>query len=174
MTTDYLGNEKKVVVTNFKVDSIEAESSRLGKDLTEAMDQATKAKEKVKELKDVLKVEKMLVVQKDKEIQVVLLKTDEECEKVITKFLEFYRFFDLQFVQYFEGFELLRKWMMKHHKQVADFSNFDFVAIDTEILIDKTKEKEGEVVVAVVVESDGATRVGLVDEGHVEEVVATP
>ena len=132
-----------MVVTNFKVDSIEAKSSRLGKDLTEAMDQATKAKEKVKELKDVLKVEKMLVVQKDKEIQVVLLKTDEECEKVITKFLEFYHFFDLQFVQYF-------------------------------VLIDKTKEKEGEVVVVVVVESDGATRVGLMDEGHVEEVIATP
>ena len=49
----------------------------------------TKAKEKVKELKDALKVEKKLVIQKDEEIQAALLKTNEEREKVITKFLEF-------------------------------------------------------------------------------------
>ena len=53
------------------------------------MDQVTKAKEKVKELKDALKVEKKLVIQKDEEIQAALLKTNEEREKVTTKFLEF-------------------------------------------------------------------------------------
>ena len=49
-------------MANFKVDSIEAESSKLRKDLIEAMDQSTKAKEKVKELKEALKVEKKLVI----------------------------------------------------------------------------------------------------------------
>ena len=68
------------------------------KDLIEAIDQATKAKEKVKELRDALKVEKKLVIQKDKEVQAALLKTNEEHEKVITKFLEFDRFSNLQFV----------------------------------------------------------------------------
>nr|POE83556.1 hypothetical protein CFP56_60143 [Quercus suber]POE97287.1 hypothetical protein CFP56_75556 [Quercus suber] len=58
-----------VVVANSKVDSIEAESSKLRKDLIEVMDQATKAKEKVKELKDALKVEKKLVTQKDKKFK---------------------------------------------------------------------------------------------------------
>ena len=62
MTIDYLSSEEKVAVANSKVDSIEAESSRLRKDLIVAMDQATKAKEKVKELKDALKVEKKLVI----------------------------------------------------------------------------------------------------------------
>ena len=90
------------MVANFKVDSIEAKSSKLRKDLIEAMDQVTKAKEKVKEIKDVLKVEKKLVIQKDKEVQVALLKTDEEREKVIAKFLEFDHSSDLQFVQYFK------------------------------------------------------------------------
>ena len=42
--------------------------SRLRKDLIEAMDQATKAKEKVKELSEALKVEKILIAQKDDEI----------------------------------------------------------------------------------------------------------
>ena len=85
LTTDYLSSEEKVVVANSKFDSIEAESSKLRKDLIEAMDQATKAKEKVKELKDALKVEKKFIIQKDEEVQTVLLKTDEECEKVISK-----------------------------------------------------------------------------------------
>lgn len=57
-----------MVVANSKVDSVEAESSKLRKDLIEAMDQATKAKEKVKELREALKVEKMLVIQKVEEI----------------------------------------------------------------------------------------------------------
>ena len=59
---DYLSSEEKVVVANSKVDSIEAKSLKLRKDLIEAMDQVTKAKEKVKELRVALKVEKMLVI----------------------------------------------------------------------------------------------------------------
>ena len=170
----YLSSEEKVVVTNSKVDFIEAESSKLRKDLTKAMDQATKTKEKVKELKDALKAEKMLVVQKDEEIQATFLKTGEECEKVITKLLESDRFFDLQFIQYFKGFKLLRRWMMKHQNQVVNFSNLDFEAINTKILAYETQEKEGEAIAAIVVEGDNATVGGPVDKGHVKEVVTTP
>ena len=43
------------MVANSKVDSVEVESSRLRKDLIEAMDQSTKAQEKVKQLKEALK-----------------------------------------------------------------------------------------------------------------------
>ena len=68
MMIDYLSSEEKVVVANSKVDSIEAKSLKLRKDLIEAMDQVTKAKEKVKELRVALKVEKMLVIQKNEEI----------------------------------------------------------------------------------------------------------
>ena len=70
MTTHYLTNEEKVVVANSKVDSVEAESSRLRKDLIEAMNQVTKAKEKLKEHKDALKVEKKLVIQKMRKFKV--------------------------------------------------------------------------------------------------------
>ena len=166
------------MVINSKVDSIEAESLKLRKDLIKAMDQAMKAKENVKELKDTLKVEKKLVIQKDEEVQAALLKIDKERVKVITKFLESDRFSDLKFIQYFKGSELLCRWMMKHHSQVADFANLDFKAIDTKILADKTKEKEGETIVDDV-EGDGTTLRGVVDEahmdeGHVEKVVIAP
>ena len=68
---------------------------------------------------------------------------------------------------------------MKHCNQVVDFLNFDFEAIDTEVLADETKEKEREAITVAVVEGDGATEGGLadeayVDEGHMDEVVAAP
>nr|POE83900.1 hypothetical protein CFP56_10541 [Quercus suber] len=61
LMTDYLSIKEKVVVTQSKVESTEAESSRLRKDLVEAMDQAVKSKEKADEFKKALKVEKKLV-----------------------------------------------------------------------------------------------------------------
>nr|POE50396.1 hypothetical protein CFP56_35569 [Quercus suber] len=94
LTTNYLGSEEKVVA-NSKVNSVEAKSSRSRKDLIEAMDQVMEAKKKVKELKDELKIEKKLVIQKDKEVQATLLKINEERENVITKFLESDCFSDL-------------------------------------------------------------------------------
>ena len=124
-------------MANSKVDSVETESSRLWKDLIEAMDQSTKAKEKVKELKEALKIEKKLVIQKDKDVQAALLRTDEDHEKVIAKFLESNRFSNMQFEQYFKGFELLRHWMTKHQSHVADYANLDIESIDTEILADE-------------------------------------
>ena len=148
------------------------------------MDQVTKAKEKVKQLKDALKVEKKLLIQQDKEVQAALLKIDEAREKVVTKFLEFDHFSNLQFVQYFKGFELLCRWITKHHSQVADFTNLDFKAINTEILANETKEKEGEDVTNAakrdgVVEGDDTAVGGTVDEvhmdeGYVEEVITAP
>ena len=71
-----------------------------------------------------------------------LLKTDEERAKVIKKFKGSKEFSDLQFIQYFKGFELLHRWTMKHHSATVDFSNLDFEKIDTKILEDESKELE--------------------------------
>ena len=61
------------------------------------MDQSTKAKEKVKELKEALNVEKKLVIQKDEEVQAAFLRMDKEREKVIARFLESNHFSNIQF-----------------------------------------------------------------------------
>lgn len=68
MTIDYLSTEEKVLVPNPKVEYVEDESSRLRKDLIKAIDNATKAKGKIKELNEALKVEKLLIAYKDDEI----------------------------------------------------------------------------------------------------------
>ena len=86
ITTDYLNMEEKVVVANSKVESVEVECSKLRKDLIVAMNERNDANEKIKELTEALHVEKALIIQKDKEIQVALLKIDAKREKVIQKF----------------------------------------------------------------------------------------
>ena len=88
LTKNYHNSEEKIVVVNSKLESVEVEIFRLRKDLIEAMNKANKAREKAKELNAVLRVEKMLIIQKDEEIQAALLKTDAEREKVIQKFMK--------------------------------------------------------------------------------------
>ena len=165
---DYLSTEEKVLVTNSKLEFVEAESSKLRKDLIADMDETNKANEKIKELKEAVRVEKMLVIQKDGKIQVALLKTNVEQEKVIQQFTQSEQFSDLQFIQYFKGFELLRRWMMKHHSLAVDFSNLDFETIDTEILADEAKEQEE---VAAIGGTDAAVTEGT-DLGQGDETIA--
>ena len=107
------------------------------------------------------------------------MRMDEECEKVIARFLESDHFSDIQFEQYFKGFELLHHWMMKHHSHVVDFANLDFETIDTEILADRANEKEGETIAEAieVVEGEGVATGGANDEaqteaGRVEEIIS--
>ena len=100
---------------------------------------------------------------------------------MIAKFLESDRFFDMQFKKYFEGFELLCRWMMKHHSHIANFANLDFEAIDTKILVYEANEKEGETIVEAteVVEGEGTATGGANDEAQieansVEEIINVP
>ena len=51
-------------------------------------------------------------------------------------------FSNLHFIQYFKGFEFLRRWTMNHHSLVMDFSNLDFETINIEIMADEAKEQE--------------------------------
>ena len=82
-------------MANSKLEFVEVKSSKLRKDLIVAMDETSKANEKIKELSEALRVEKMLVIQKDEEIQATFLKTNVEKEKVVQQFMQFDQFFDL-------------------------------------------------------------------------------
>lgn len=62
ITTEYLTNEERVVMANTKVEMLEAESSKLRKDLIAAMNGGYKVKEQVKALTKELWVEKLLTV----------------------------------------------------------------------------------------------------------------
>ena len=159
-------------MANSKIESLKAESSKLMKDLIEAMDIANKAKEKFKELSEELRVEKMPIVQKDEEIQAALLRIDSKREKIIQKFMKSEHFSYLQFIQYYKGFEHLRRWAMKHHNQAVDFSNLDFETIDMEVLVDEAREQEEATTVAS--GGEDAPDVGRADKGQGDDAIAPP
>ena len=85
---EFLSTEEKTVVANSKLEFVKAKSLKLRKDMIVAMDKTNKVNEKIKELIEALHVEKMLVVQKDEEIQVALLRTNVEKDKVVQKFMQ--------------------------------------------------------------------------------------
>ena len=93
-------------------------------------------------LKKALKVEKKLVAQMDDELQAALLQTAEARDEVIAQFQESDHFSDLLFSQYFKGFELLHRWMLKHQGEAIDLSALDFEVVDTEMIADEAQEEE--------------------------------
>ena len=100
LTTYYLSNKEKVVVANSKIEFVEAKSLKLRKDLIEARDENNKVKEKIRELNEALRVKKMLVIQKDEEIQATLLRTNFEREKIVQHYMKSEHFSYLQFIVY--------------------------------------------------------------------------
>ena len=70
ITSQYLANEEKAVVTTSKVEALEAKASGLRKDLIEVMDANNASKEKIKTLSKQLSVEKLLMKQKDEQLVV--------------------------------------------------------------------------------------------------------
>lgn len=107
MTTDYLAMKEKVVMVNSRVEVVEVESSKLRNDLIEAMDQANEAKAKLKEVTDQLRMERMLVIQKDEEIALMKLNISEKHGKVVANFQLSQAFGIITFDKFFKGIELL-------------------------------------------------------------------
>ena len=62
LTTDYLAMKEKVVMVNSRAEAVEVESSKLRKDLIETMDWANEAKDKLNEVTNQLRMERMLVI----------------------------------------------------------------------------------------------------------------
>ena len=65
ITSEYLTQEAKVESAVSRVVALEAENSKLKKDLITAMDKANIAKEKAKTLSDDLRAERQLTLEKD-------------------------------------------------------------------------------------------------------------
>ena len=73
-------------MATLKVESVKVQCSQLKKDLIIAMNERNEVNQKIKEFTEALRVEKAFIAQKDEEIQVAFLKTNDERDKVIQKF----------------------------------------------------------------------------------------
>ena len=84
ITSEYLAHKEKVVVAGSKVKALKAKGYRLRKDLITAMDDSIASKEKIKALAEELKVEKLLTMQKDEQLQ----STNPKVKTVATKAIQ--------------------------------------------------------------------------------------
>ena len=129
ITTQYLANEEKAVVANSKVEALETEASGLWNELGVAMDALNALKEKTRVLTEQLESEKQVVKQKDDLLANASQRMKIVVAKAITAFQTTEEYNTILFQWYFKGFELLRRYMIKHGSGV-DLENLDFEAVD--------------------------------------------
>ena len=132
ITTQYLANEEKVVVANSKVEALEAEASSLQKDLITAMDSLNTSKEQIQVLTEQLEAEKQSVKQKDELLATATQRMKVAVAKAVTAFQTTDEYNTILFQWYFKGFELLRRYLIKHGPG-TNFEDLDFEAVDKEI-----------------------------------------
>ena len=118
ITFEYLTQEAKVASLTSRIKALEKENSDLKKNLIASMDEITSLKEKVKTLDDDLKVERKLTQEKDEQ----LLSAKEKLITIAARSVEAFQTTDeyntVLFSWYFKGFELLRRYLVKHPARV--------------------------------------------------------
>ena len=139
ITSLYLVSEEKAVMDTSKVEALEAEASGLRKDLIVAMDENNSSKEKIKTLTKKLNAKKQLVKQRDEQLAAANQKMKNAMAKAIHAFQLMEEYNAILFGQYFKGFELPRRYLVKHGPGV-DFEDLDFEAIDKEIEADEAAQ----------------------------------
>ena len=122
---------------------MEAETSKLKQSLIESMGEANTLKEKVKALNDDLGAERQLTLEKDKQ----LLGIRESLKTIAVRSVEAFQTTDeynsVLFSWYFKGFELLRRYLVKHPSGV-DMAKLDLEEVDQEMAADEANHSATE------------------------------
>ena len=139
ITTQYLVNEEKAVVANSKVEALKTAASGLRNDLGAAMDALNASKEKTKALIEQLESEKQMVKQKDDLLVSAGQWMKIAVAKAVIAFQTTKKYNTILFQWYFKGFELLRKYKIKHGSGV-DLENLNFEAVDKEMEEDEAAQ----------------------------------
>ena len=139
ITSQYLAIEEKAVVANSKVEVLEVEASGLWRDLNATMDTNNTSKEQIKVLTEQLESEKLLVKQKDNLLALVGQRMKAAVAKAVHAFQTTDEYNTILFQWYFKGFELLRRYLIKHGPG-TDLEELDFEVVDKEIEEDKAAQ----------------------------------
>ena len=107
ITSQYLMNEEKAVMATSKMKALEAEASGLKRDLIATMDDNNTSKEKIWALSEELSVKKLLVKQRDDQLEAANHKMKSVVAKVVHAFQLTNEYNAILFDWYFKGFKLL-------------------------------------------------------------------
>lgn len=114
LSSEYFTQEAKAASLTSRVEALEVENSTLKKDLIDFIGMANTLKEQVKKLNDDLRVERQLTLEKDEQ----LLGAKESLKTIAARSVEAFQTTDeyntVLFSWYFKGFELLRRYLVKH------------------------------------------------------------
>ena len=158
ITLEYLASEPKVESTRSHASSMEAENSKLRKELIAAMDDANQAKEKLRILTKKLRVERELTKEKDEQIADARERAKGLATKAVEGFQQTEEYNTVLFSWYFKGFELLRRYFIKHPSGV-DLEKLDLEEVDKEMAADEAAQSSAAEIDAPenALESGGAT-----------------
>ena len=112
------------------------ENSKLKKELITAMGEANHAKEQVKTLSDDFKAEWQLTMEKDEQLLAAKEKIKTIAVKAVEVFQQTEEYNIVLFSWYFKGFELLRRYFIKHPFGV-DLENLNLEEVDKEMAVDE-------------------------------------
>ena len=118
---------------------MEAENSKLRKELIAAMDDANQAKEKLRTLTDRLRVERELTKEKDEQITAARERAKGLVAKAVEGFQQTDEYNSVLFSWYFKGFELLRRYFIKHPSGV-DLEKLDLEEVNREMAADEAAQ----------------------------------
>ena len=122
-----------------QMEALEKENSTLKKKPIDSMDKANTLKEKNMTLSDDLKTERQLMLEKDDQ----LLAAKDQLKTIAARSVEAFQQTDeyntVLFNWYFKGFELLRRYLIKHSTRV-DLQNLNLKEVDQEMAIDEAAQ----------------------------------
>ena len=139
LTSEYLASEAKVESARSHASSLEAENSKIKKELIAAINDANLAKEKLRTSTEELRVERELTKEKDEQLTAARKRAKGLVAKAIEGFQQIEEYNTVLFSWYFKGFELLRRYFIKHPSGV-DLEQLDLDEVDKEMAADETAQ----------------------------------
>ena len=129
IVSEYLTQEAKVVSLASRMEALEGENSTLKKKLIESMHKVNTLKENSKTLDDDFWAEHQLTLKKDEQLLVAKEKLKTIAARSIKGFQQTDEYNTVLFSWYFKGFELLRRYLVKHPIGV-DLQSLDLEVVD--------------------------------------------
>ena len=129
IASKYLTQEAKVASLTSRMEVLEAENSTLKKKLIESVHEVNTLKESSKTLADNLRAERQLTLEKDEQRLVAKDKLKTIIARSIEGFQQTDEYNTVLFNWYFKGFELLRRYLVKHPTGV-DLQSLDLEVVD--------------------------------------------
>ena len=139
IASEYLTQEAKVASLTSRMEALEEENSTLKKKFIDSMHEANTLKESTRTLTNNLRAERQLTLEKDDQLLAAKEKLKTIAARSVETFQQTDEYNTVLFSWYFKGFELLRRYFIKHPSRV-DLVNLDLEEVDKEMAADKAAQ----------------------------------